>query len=111
LETSKERLQLVMRSEKVARMVEYDVPLMSWYGKIGTAKRRAVVYEYVFDEKQRLALREAGELARRSGLVLEVTDLTRQSALRRILRLGTRSRVTGRAWWPFGQEPATAVPR
>jgi hypothetical protein len=46
------------------------------------------VYDYVFDvfdEAQARALRETRELADRSGLALEVTDLTRQSLLRRML--------------------------
>ena len=44
------------------------------------------MYDYLFDEAQERALRETRELAGRSGLVLEVTDLTRQSPVRRMLR-------------------------
>ena len=46
-----------------------------------------MVYECVYDERQKEALREARELAARTGLILEVTDLSRQSAVRRVLRL------------------------
>jgi hypothetical protein len=88
LETTNGKLQLVIRSEKMARVVEFDVPIMTRYGKVGVTKKRATVYEYVFDEGQMRALSEARKLANASGLVLEVTDLSRQSALRRMIRQG-----------------------
>src|ERR1700733_7801340 len=72
----------------MARVVEFDVPIMTRYGKVGVTKKRATVYEYVFDEGQMRALSEARKLANASGLVLEVTDLSRQSALRRMIRQG-----------------------
>jgi hypothetical protein len=86
MKTTDGKLKLVMRSERVERIVEFQVPLMTGYGKVGTTKKWARVYDYVYDERQKRALTEARELARRTGLVLEVTDLSRQSALGRILR-------------------------
>jgi hypothetical protein len=88
LETTNGKLQLVIKSEKVVRIVEFDVPIMTRYGKIGVTKKWARVYDYVFDERQKRTLSEARELACKSGLVLEVTDLSRQSALRRMIRQG-----------------------
>ena len=88
MEMSNGRLQLVIKSEKVVRIVEFDVPIMTRYGKVGVTKNWARVYEYVFDEGQKRALSEARKLACKSGLVLEVTDLSRQSALRRMIRHG-----------------------
>jgi hypothetical protein len=87
---TKGKLHLVMRSEKRTRIVEFEVPLMTWYGKVGVDRRRAKVCDYVFDQNQMRALGEARELASRSGLALEVTDLSRESALRRVLRVGLR---------------------
>jgi hypothetical protein len=88
LETTNGKLQLVIKSEKRVRIVEFDVPIMTQYGKIGVTKKRARVYEYVFDAGQMRALSEARKLASASGLILEVTDLSRQSALRRMIRQG-----------------------
>jgi len=88
LETTNGKLQLVIKSEKMVRIVEFEVPIMTRYGKVGVTRKRARVYEYVFDLGQMRALSEARELARKSGLVLEVTDLSRQGALRRMIRQG-----------------------
>jgi len=95
LRTTKGKLQLVMRSERRTRIVEFEVPLMTWYGKVGVTRRRAEVHDYVFDDGQVRALSEARELAGRAGLVLEVTDLSREGALRRILRTGLRGSGAG----------------
>jgi hypothetical protein len=88
METTNGKLHLVIKSEKTVRMVEFDLPIMTPYGKVGVTRKRARVYDYVFDEGQMRALSEARELAAKSGLVLEVTDLSRQSALRRMIRQG-----------------------
>jgi hypothetical protein len=85
LEKANGKLQLVMKSERMVRIVEFDMPIMTRYGKVGT-KKRATVYEYVFDEGQMRAMSEARKLTNESGLVLEVTDLSRQSGLRRMIR-------------------------
>ena len=55
-------------------------------GQVFGTRKRVMVYEYVFDEPQTQALREARELSEKTGLELEVTDLSRESAPRRILR-------------------------
>ena len=101
LESENGKLRLVLRSKRVARVAEFSSSgsspnsLMSWYGPLfPSQKSRVVVYDYVFDNKQTKALDEARDLAKRTGLVLEVTDLSRQSALERALRLGL-SRVGG----------------
>src|SRR5208282_1588965 len=55
----KGKLQLVIKSQKVSRFVEFDVPLMTPWGTVGVEKKRAIVYDYVLDETQRIALNEA----------------------------------------------------
>ena len=87
MESSKGKLELTVRSRKVTRLVEYDAPMMTPYGRVGSVKRWARVSDYVLDERQREALSEAQELARKAGLPLDVTDLSRQGALRRVSRL------------------------
>lgn len=93
--TKNGRLRLVLRSRKVlARVEDFDSnsvlsnSLMAWNGQVFGSRRRVMVYEYVFDERQTQALREARELSEKTGLTLEVTDLSRQSALKRVLRSG-----------------------
>ena len=93
MEATNGKLQLVIKSEKMVSIVEFDVPIMTRYGKVGVTEKWARVYEYVFDEGQMRALSEARELASKSRLILEVTDLSRQSALRRMIRQGL-SRVS-----------------
>ena len=90
------KLRLVLRSKKVPVRIEVyqttSAPsdsLTAWNGQLFGTRRRVVVYDYVYDERQAQALREAGELAAKTGLTLEVTDLTRRGALRRIWSLGT----------------------
>ena len=87
------KLRLVLRSKRVARISEFSSggvsssSVMAWYGPMfPSQKSRVVVYDYVFDDKQKKALDEARDLAKRTGLVLEVTDLARQNALERALR-------------------------
>ncbi len=89
------KLRLVLRSKKVlVRTEDYESSgvtpgsLTAWNGELFGTRRRVMVYDYVYDERQKQALKEARELATRTGLVLEVTDLSRRSPLRRILRLG-----------------------
>ena len=97
------RLRLVLSSKKVmVRTEEFESgcvssgSLLAWNGPLFVSRRRIAVYDYIFDEKQLCALSEARELASRSGLILEVIDLSRQSALKRVLRLGL-SKVDGEA--------------
>jgi hypothetical protein len=80
------KLQIVVRSEKVARLIEFEAPLMTVYGKVGVTKKWARVYDYVLDERQTHAIDRARELASDSGLILEVIDLSQVSLLRRLLR-------------------------
>jgi len=83
-------LKLVLSSKKVlARVDLVEDSLLAWDGTTRVRRRRVKVYDYILNEKQASALTEARELATRKGLVLEVTDLSRQSALRRILSLGS----------------------
>jgi hypothetical protein len=92
LETSNGKLQIVVRSKKVLVRVErFDVPVMTQDGRVSFINRGTLkVYDYVFDEAQARVLRETRELANKSGLVLKVTDLTRQSLLRRMVRSALR---------------------
>lgn len=78
----------MVRSKKVlARIERFDVPVMTQDGRVRFVNKGTMnVYEYLFDDAQARALRDAEELASRSGIVLEVTDLTRQSPLRRIVK-------------------------
>jgi len=101
LESESGKLLLVLRSKRVARVAEFSSvggspnSLMAWYGLLTPSqKSRTVVYDYVFDEKQTKALDEARDLAKRTGLVLEVSDLSRQNALERALK-SSLSRVGG----------------
>lgn len=89
------KIRLVLRSKKVARIAEVGGAraspgsLLAWDGSsFPSQTRRVVVYDYVFDEKQTKALDEARDLARRTGLALQVTDLSRENALARGLRSG-----------------------
>jgi len=93
MERENGKIRLVLRSRRVARIAEFSIgggssnSLMSWYGPLFPSQQRKVmVYDYVFDEKQTKALGEARDLAKRTGLALEVTDLSRQNALERALR-------------------------
>jgi hypothetical protein len=88
LKSTNSKLQLVVRSKKVlARIERFEVPVMTQDGRVRFISKGSLkVYEYLFDEAQERALRETRDLAARSGVVLEVTDLTRQSPVRRMLR-------------------------
>lgn len=95
MESEEGKIRLVLKSKRVARVTEFvggavsPNSLMSWSGPLfPSQKSRVMVYDYVFDERQAIALGEARELARRTGMVLEVTDLSRQNALERSLRSG-----------------------
>ena len=101
MERENGKIRLVLRSRRVARIAEFSSgggssnSLMAWYGPLTPSqKSRTVVYDYVFDDKQTKALGEARDLAKRTGLVLEVTDLSRQNALERALK-SSLSRVGG----------------
>jgi hypothetical protein len=95
---SKGKLRLVIRSKRTARVVEFEVPLMTWYGKVGVSRRRATIYDYVLDERQARALKEARELAERTGFSLEVRDVSRRGPL---------SRFLWRDWGDIGGEETT----
>jgi hypothetical protein len=83
------RLRLVLSSKKVLVRVDLvEHSLLAWDGTVHVRRRWVRVYDHVLNEKQTSALSGARELAARKGLTLEVTDLSRQSALRRIFRLG-----------------------
>jgi len=98
LESENGKIRLLLRSKKVARIAEFGGvasspdSLLVWHGSsFPSQTRRVIVYDYVFDDKQTKALEEARSLAKRTGLTLQVTDLSRQNALERALRssLGT----------------------
>lgn len=88
-------LRLVVRSRRVARLVEFDVPLFTPYGGAGSRTRRATVHDYVLDERQQRAVTQARELAARVGLAFEVTDLSKDGAVGRLRRAG--SAILGRS--------------
>ena len=101
MESENGKIRLVLRSKRVARVTEFSGggvspnSLMAWYGPVvPSQKSRTVVYDYVFDDKQTKALDEARDLAKRTGLVLEVRDLSRQNAAERALR-SSLSKVGG----------------
>jgi len=118
--TTNGKLRLVLSSKRVlARVEEFQSSgvssssLMAFNGQLLSSRRRVPVYEYVLDEEQSRALRAAREIASQSGLVLEETDLSRQSPLKRLLRVGmsrmtheslSRYRMTPS---PQTEEPAT----
>jgi len=112
LEATNGKLRLVLRSTKVLARIEdlesnsvLSNSLLAWNGQVFGTRRRVMFYEYVFDERQTQALREARELTRKTGLILEVTDLTRQNALKRILISGM-SRIGGQARLRGGSKPS-----
>jgi hypothetical protein len=87
MEKTNGKLQLIISSRKVLTRIErFDVSTPGWNGQLYVSRRTAKVFDYVLDESQVLAVKEAKELAARSGLTLQVTDLARQGALRRIWR-------------------------
>jgi len=90
LEATNGKLQLVIKSEKMVSIVEFDVPIMTRYGKVGVTEKWARVYEYVFDEGQMRALSEARELASKSRLSLAA-------------RIGTGSRQSSKTT-PMGTQ-------
>lgn len=115
MEATNGELWLVLRSTKVvARTADFETnsvlsnSLLAWNGQVFGTRRRVMVYEYVFDERQTQALREARELTRKTGLILEVTDLTRQNAIRRILRAGM-GMIGGEARLRWGSKPSLAA--
>ena len=90
METDCGRIKLVIQSKKVlVRVEDYVHPVVTPGGNVVHNKRGQLrVYDYVLDEGQRRAIADARELARRSGMILEVTDLSRQSFVRRALNSG-----------------------
>lgn len=80
-------MRITVRSKKVlVRIEESSEPMVTWGGVVHLANEQEErIYDYVLDEKQRRALTEARDLASRTGMRLEVIDLSRQSALRRAL--------------------------
>ena len=97
MKAPKGKLQLVIKSQKVSRFVEFEVPLMTPWGTVGVEKKRAIVYDYLLDETQRIALNEARNLARERGLIFQVTDLSRQGSLRRTVA-SALERIGGHMW-------------
>jgi len=92
MEETSGKMKLILTSRKVlVRVEQVEDRFMTWDGQVRVNRRRVKVYDYLFDEAQSQALREARELASKSGMALEVTDLTRQGLLRRLLRSGLRT--------------------
>jgi hypothetical protein len=110
MEKTNGKLQLIISSKKVlARIERFNVYAPGWNGQLYVSRRTAKVFDYVLDEPQVRALKEAEELAARSGLALEVTDLTRLGTLRRMWRrLAARmeTKPVRSAWIP--EEPQEA---
>jgi hypothetical protein len=87
MERTNGELRLIISSKKVlVRIERFDVSMPGWNGQLYVSRRTAKVFDYVLDESQVRALKEAEELAARSGLALKVTDLARQGALGRMWR-------------------------
>jgi hypothetical protein len=86
-------LHLIVKSRKVmVRMVRVEAPqfsLADLHGRVYTTPGFVPVFDYELGEDQLKLLTESRELAERTGLRLEVTDLTRQSPFKRlVMRLG-----------------------
>jgi hypothetical protein len=86
------KLRLVLKSKKIpVRMERFQSgsivngSLRAWNGPLFVSTRTFIEYEYVFDDVQKVALTEARDLAARTGLALEVVDLSRQNILKRWL--------------------------
>jgi hypothetical protein len=96
------KLKLVLRSKKVPVRVErfqsgsmVSGSLRAWNGPLFVSTRTFVEYEYVFDYFQNIAMTEARSLAARTGLLLEVVDLSRQTILKRWLGVLRMKFATG----------------
>jgi len=101
------KMRLTVRSRKVlVRIEEFSQPLVSMSGVVRPGQRRQVrVYDYVLDERQAKAVAEARSFAERSGMALEVTDLSRKGALWRVLSSG-RDKVNGLVVYRESWKPA-----
>ena len=97
METDCGKIRLVIQSKKVlVRIEDYAQPIITPGGQVVHSKTGKVrVYDYVLDENQRRTIADATELARKSGMILEVTDLSRQSFVRRAISSGL-GRIGGR---------------
>ena len=97
MEANKSKLKLIVSSRKVLVRIEgFDVHVDDGRGYSYRGLKRALVYDYVLDDEQTRAMKEAKELARRTGMRLEVTDLTRSNFLKRLLVTGPRGFLQGR---------------
>jgi hypothetical protein len=86
-EPSSGTIHLILKSRKVARSSRVEVPQLSVgdiHGRMYTISKYVTVWDYEFEEDQLNLLKEARQLSERTGMRLELVDLTRQGPLRRI---------------------------
>ena len=81
------KVRVVVRSRKVPdSVVAFNQTLYSPSGiPMGTRTNRQVLYRYVLDEDHQRTIEEAGKLARRLGLELEIVDSGKQGLVRRLV--------------------------
>ena len=80
-------LRITIRSKKVpVRAVNFSVRCAPINGQFFSERRSMLSYDYMLDEQEEKALREAATLAKRCGLRLQVVDLTRERPAKRIVR-------------------------
>ncbi len=91
-------IRIVVESRKVpSRIVQFrfSPPNPSQPFSAAGVTKSAVMYDYVLDAGQSHALDHARELAAASGACLQIVDLARESAVRRVIRkiIGNGSNV------------------
>ncbi len=109
---SSHSLRITIRSRKVpTRVVNFPLRHLAANGQCFTESRDLLVYDYVLDELQERALKEAANLASRLDLRLEVLDLTRDGPTKRIVRsIAYSSWNTARSLWSRKQGGKSASP-
>ncbi|MGH9918179.1 MAG: hypothetical protein ACRD6W_04820 [Nitrososphaerales archaeon] len=84
---SNRRVEIVLRSRKVlVRVHEYSFTDLTAPTMPMRQKRRAFVYDYVFDDDQRRMVNDARAKADGLGLDLKVTDLSKENVVARMFR-------------------------
>lgn len=79
------QLRLFVKSQKVPiGIMEFSRPTTSGLWALSQQSTRAVVYGQMLDETQARLVEDARRLSEKSGLCLEVVDLSKMSFLRRV---------------------------
>lgn len=81
-----EKVRVYVRSEVVpARVISVKTAVFSFSDKYVWKESRGVIYARILNREGQKAVERATELARLSGLPLEVVDISRRSIWRRVV--------------------------